>query len=50
MDCPKPTPKCYFCYNGVCYATHWYECSEGYRKPRNSMNGNKNNRFCKKDK
>ncbi len=45
MRCPKPPYNCYFCYNGVCYAEHWWQCAEGFRKPHE---GNKNNRYCKK--
>ena len=51
MKCPEPSIKepCYFCYNGECYATHWYECSKGFRKPHEGKKGNKNNRYCKKE-
>ena len=50
MKCPEPSIKdpCYFCYNGECYATHWWECSKGFRKPHVGKRGNKNNRYCKK--
>ena len=50
MICPEPSIKepCYFCYNGECYATHWWECSKGLRKPHEGKKGNKNNRYCKK--
>ena len=47
MKCPKPN-NCYFLYNGECFAKHWWECAEGYRKPHDSRRGNKNNRYCKK--
>ena len=42
MKCPEPSFKCHFCYNGECYATHWWECAEGYRKPNTRLNGNEN--------
>ena len=41
MKCPEPSIKepCYFCYNGECFATHWYECSKGFRKPHEGKKG-----------
>ena len=50
MKCPEPCIKepCYFCYNGECFATHWWECSKGFKKPHEGKKGNKNNRYCKK--
>ena len=50
MKCPEPSIKepCYFCYNGECFATHWWECAKGFRKPHEGKKGNKNNRYCKK--
>ena len=50
MKFPNPTHKCHFCYNGICYADYWWECTEGYRKPHVNKKGNKNNRYCKKIK
>lgn len=50
MKCPEPNNLCYFCYNGECYATHWWECVKGFRKPYEGMKSKKNNRYCKKGK
>lgn len=29
--------ECHYCYNGECYAEHWYECSKGVRKDKDKM-------------
>lgn len=50
MRCPEPSNTCHFCYNEECFATHWYECAEGYRKLHEGKKGNKNNRYCQKQK